>query len=98
MKTRMLLALLLIGSPLSAVSAKFQNAVKARIENGYAVVLFADGTKGVFPLAQMKEEDRGWLGTLSTESPLARGKSEFKAMKTRMLLALLLIGSPLRSR
>jgi hypothetical protein len=77
----MLLALLLIGSPLSAVSAKFQNAVKARIENGYAVVLFADGTKGVFPLAQMKEEDRGWLGTLSTESPLARGKSEFKVVK-----------------
>jgi hypothetical protein len=81
MKTRMLLALILVGSPLFAVSARFENAVKARIESGYATVLFGDGTKGVFPLAQMSEEDRAWLGTLSAENPLPRGKSEFKVVK-----------------
>jgi len=81
MKTRVLLALCFIGSPLFAVTAKFQNAVKARIEGGYAVVLFADGTKGVFPLGSIKEEDRAWLESLSAESPLARSKSEVVVVK-----------------
>jgi len=81
LKTRMLLALFLVGSPLLAINARFQNAVKARIENGYAIVLFADGTKGVFPLGSLKEEDRTWLESLSAENPLARGKSEVVVVK-----------------
>jgi hypothetical protein len=84
MKTRLLLSLLAIAGPLFAVSARFQDAVKARLENGYAVVLFADGTKTMVPLSSLKEEDRTWLTNLSSENPLARGKSQVTVVKEQI--------------
>jgi len=43
--------LLLCAVPASAVSARFEPAVKARIDGGNVVVLFADGTRSIVPLA-----------------------------------------------
>jgi hypothetical protein len=70
-----------LSAPLFAVSAKFQDAVKVRIENGYAIVLSANGSKTMVPLASLKEDDRAWLTKLSVDSPLARGKSEVTIVK-----------------
>src|ERR1700685_3680087 len=79
----MLLSGLLIAvSPnLLAVSPKYQDAAKARIENGYAVVLFENGSKTMVPLKDLDEEDRAWLVKLSAESPLAHGNSAVRVVK-----------------
>ena len=53
MKAWILFPLLLIASGMPAASARFQDAVKARIENGYAVVQFANGTRSVITLASL---------------------------------------------
>ena len=68
--------LLLCAVPASAVSARFEPAVKARIDGGNVVVLFADGTRSIVPLASLGAGDRAWLPELSVHSPLAKGKSE----------------------
>jgi hypothetical protein len=81
MKARILFSLLLAAGGLHAASAGFQDAVKARIENGYAVVQFANGTRSVVALASLSAEDRALLAALSAESPLAHGKSEVKIVK-----------------
>jgi hypothetical protein len=81
MKIRMLLALAFLGSPLFAVSAKFQDAVKARIDGSYAVVLFSNGTKSMVPISSLSAGDRAWLNQLSIDNPLARGKSEVRIVK-----------------
>jgi hypothetical protein len=73
--------LMLVSGTALAVSPKYADAIKARIENGYAVVLLANGSKTMVPLASLKDEDRDWLTKLSVESPLARGKSEVKVVK-----------------
>jgi len=73
--------LLLCATQAMAVSAQYEAAVKARIENGYAVVLFADGTKGLVPLASLQPVDRDWLTELSRRSPLTPGKSQVVVVK-----------------
>jgi len=75
-KVSVLSALLLIGGPLLAVSPKFQDAIKARIENGYAIVLLSNGSKAIAPLADLKADDRAFLTQLSIDSPLAHGNSK----------------------
>jgi hypothetical protein len=70
-----LAALVFLAEPLLAVSPKFQDAVKARIENGFVIVLLANGTKTMLPLDSLKEDDRAWLTKLSIDSPLPHGKS-----------------------
>jgi len=55
---------------------QLKDAVKARIEKGYATVLFADGHKTVVPMQSLSETEVERLTTLSTEHPLAHGKSE----------------------
>lgn len=71
----------LLGVDGLAASARFKDAVKARLENGYAVVVFANGSKTVAPLASLSEDDRAWLTSLSSEKPLVRGKSEILVVK-----------------
>lgn len=56
--------------------ARFDGAVKARIDGDHAVVLFANGTRSIVPLASLAPADRAWLTDLSTRCPLARGKSQ----------------------
>ena len=63
------------------MSPKYQDAVKARIENGYAIVLLANGSKTMVPLADLREDDRTWLVKLSTDSPLARGNAQVTIAK-----------------
>jgi len=70
-----------LAAPLLAVSPKYQGATKARIDNGYAVVLLADGSKTMVPLDSLKNDDREWLKSLSARSPLARGTSEVRVVK-----------------
>ena len=72
---------LLLAGRVGAESARFSNAVKARIEKGYAVVQFADGTKTMVPMASLPDEDRTFLTALSSQSPLAHGKSEVVVAK-----------------
>jgi hypothetical protein len=81
LKVSFSLALFLIAGPLLAVSPKFQDAVKARIENGYAVVLLSNGSKTMAPLADMKPEDKAFLTQLSIDSPLAHGSSKIVIAK-----------------
>jgi hypothetical protein len=64
-----------VAVPLLAVSPKYQDALKARIENGYAIVQLADGSRTMVPLSSLSPEDRDWLTNLSAHSPLAHGKS-----------------------
>lgn len=81
LKATGLAALMFLTGTLLAVSPKYQDAVKARIENGYAIVLLANGSKTMVPLDSLKEDDRAWLTKLSLESPLAQGKSEVRIVK-----------------
>lgn len=76
-----LLALVLLSCPLLAVSPKYQDALKARIENNYAIVVLANGSKTMVPLASLKEEDRAFLVQLSIDSPLAHGNSQVVIVK-----------------
>jgi hypothetical protein len=80
-KLRALLALAFLGCPLFAVSAKFQDAIKVRIDGSYAVVLFSNLSKSMVPLTSLSAEDRAWLNQLSIDSPLAHGKSEVRIVK-----------------
>src|SRR5580692_1068093 len=75
-KTSVLSALFLIAGPLLAVSPKYQDAIKARIENGYAIVLLSNGSKTIAPLAELKADDKAFLTQLSIDSPLAHGNSK----------------------
>ena len=80
----MLAAAMLLAGPLLAVSPRYQGALKARIDGGYAIVMLADGSRTMVPLDSLKEEDREWLTKLSEESPLARGRSEVKVVKEQV--------------
>jgi hypothetical protein len=79
-----LAALMLISGTLLAVTPKYQDATQARIENGYAIVLLANGSKTMVPLAVLKEDDRAWLTKLSADNPLARGKSQVTIVKEQV--------------
>jgi hypothetical protein len=74
-KVLVLSGLLLIAGPLLAVSPKYQDAIKARIENGYAIVLLSNGSKTIAPLSDLKADDKAFLTQLSIDSPLAHGNS-----------------------
>jgi hypothetical protein len=76
-----LASLLLFSGSLLAVTPKYQDAVRARIENGYAIVLLANGSKTMVPLSSLKADDREWLTKLSVDSPLARGNSQVQIVK-----------------
>ena len=76
-----LAALMLLSGSLLAVTPKYQDAIKARIENGFVIVVLANGSKTMLPLDSLKADDRAWLTKLSLESPLARGKSEVTFVK-----------------
>jgi hypothetical protein len=84
MGTLALLALGALAAPLLAVSAKYQDAQKARIENGYAVVELADGSKTMVPLSSLSAGDRAWLTSLSAQSPLAHGNSVVQVVTTQI--------------
>ncbi|MFA6287733.1 MAG: hypothetical protein WC661_10150 [Opitutaceae bacterium] len=74
--------LLLITVDAQAVSSRLDGVVKARMDKSYAVVVFADGTRAMLPLASLTEEDRAWLANLSAESPVAHGNSVVTVVKT----------------
>jgi len=73
--------LLLDAGHAMAVSARYQGAVKARINGDYAVVVFADGSKSLVPLKSLGPDDLAWLTDLSSRSPMAKGNSKFTVVK-----------------
>jgi hypothetical protein len=93
--------LLLLSSPLLALSPKFEGATSARIENGYVFVLLANGTKSIVQLSSLKPEDREWLTKLSVDSPLARGNSQViivkEVVKPKTTIAVSTIVGPLET-
>jgi len=93
--------LLLLSSPLFAVSPKFEGATSARIENGYVFVLLANGTKSIVQLSSLKPEDREWLTKLSIDSPLARGNSRViivkEVVKPKTTIAVSTVVGPLET-
>jgi hypothetical protein len=78
-------ALFLCASSAFAVSARFEHAVKARLDATRAVVLFADGSKSIVPLDALSDDDRAFLNALSTRSPLVGGKSQVVVVKEAAL-------------
>jgi hypothetical protein len=74
-------AALFFSCSLLAISPKYQDAVQARIENGYAIVRLANGSKTMVPLGTLKPDDLAWLTKLSLDSPLARGSSQVQIVK-----------------
>ena len=77
------LGLLALAAPLLAVSAKFDGALRARIDGSYAVVQLADGSKTMVPLGSLSAEDRDFLKSLSEQSPLAHGNSVVQVVKVK---------------
>lgn len=75
------LLLLAAAVPVFAVSPKYEGAQKARIENGYATVLLASGSKTLVPLASLNAEDLAFLKDLSVRSPLQRGNAVVTVVK-----------------
>jgi hypothetical protein len=59
----------------AAVSAGYESATQARLNGAYVLVVFADGSKSMVPVASLSREDHDWLVALSREKPLAAGKS-----------------------
>ena len=57
------------------ISPRFRGAAKARIDESYAVVILADGSKTMAPLASLTTADLAWLTQLSKDNLLAKGKS-----------------------
>lgn len=78
MRLRPLLFLLLAAASLvesrAAVSPQYQTATQARVSGGYIMVVFANGSKGMVPVASLKEEDREWLLVLGQKKPMAESK------------------------
>ena len=80
--------LLLCAVQAMAASARFEAAVKARIENDHAIVLFADGSRSVVPMSSLGSADRAWLTELSIRSPLAKGRSHLTVVDESTLAKL----------
>lgn len=57
------------------VSAAYQGARQARIDDTYAVVVLADGKKTLVPLDSLPLDDFAWLSQVAKEHPLLKGKS-----------------------
>ncbi|HEY8933284.1 MAG TPA: hypothetical protein VIM44_08235, partial [Rariglobus sp.] len=72
----LILSVSLLGDLGAAVSSEYQTARQARINGTYMMVVMADGTKAMVPLASLKIEDRDWLVDLSKRQPLAEAKSK----------------------
>jgi hypothetical protein len=81
MRAKLLAAMMLFSATAFAVSPKYQDALKARIESTYAVVLLSNGSRTIVPLNSLKPDDRDWLTKLSVDSPLPKGKSEVRIVK-----------------
>jgi len=64
-----------------AVSPKYEGALKARIENGYATVLLANDTRILVPVNSLNAEDLAFLKDLSVQHPLQRGNSVVTVVK-----------------
>jgi hypothetical protein len=78
----LLSAILLLGvGQAMAVSARYQEAVKARIQGDYAIVVFADGSKSLVPVSSLSPDDLAWLTALGSRSPLAHGNSKVTVVK-----------------
>jgi hypothetical protein len=54
---------------------KIDDLASARVEGGYVTVLFKNGRKGQFPVADLTDEEIEEMKTFAAANPLAKGKS-----------------------
>lgn len=54
---------------------KLDGLAAARIEGGYATLLYENGRKGLFPVVDLTAAEAEWLNTFVAAHPLAHGKS-----------------------
>lgn len=64
--------------------AKFKGLTAARVESGYAAVLYESGRKGMLPLASLTAEETGWVTAFAAAHPLAHGKSTMVTAKAEV--------------
>ena len=81
MRAKLLAVLILVSGAAFAVSPRYQDALKARIDGTYVVVLLANGSKTIVPITALSAEDRDRLTKLSIDGPLPKGKSEVRIVK-----------------
>lgn len=60
----------------AAVSPQYQSATHAKISGTYMMVVYANGSKSMVPLASLKPEDHEWLVNLSEKKPMTATKSQ----------------------
>ncbi len=65
----------------SALSATLPNAVSARIDPTYAVILYKNGKKALVPLTSLTPADRAWLEKFAVDHPLGHGNSKVTVVK-----------------
>jgi hypothetical protein len=63
----------------------FKGIAQARVEKGYAAVVFADGHKGMFPFSGLTDADREWLQQFAAEHPLGHSKSTVTVSRVEAL-------------
>jgi len=61
---------------------RFVGAAQARIDASYAVVLFENGTRSMYPLSELTGPDRTWLQAFAEEHPLHHGNSKVQIAAT----------------
>ena len=76
MKRLLVVALGLVVLGLAEAKPKFEDADKARIDNGYAKVLFKDGHKAVFPLKTLTDDEQALIQEIATRAPLPAGNAK----------------------
>ena len=82
-----LLSIGLFGEAGAAVSDQYLTATQARISGSYMIVVLADGTKNMVPVASLKIEDHEWLVALSQKKPMAEVKSKVVVVAARATTA-----------
>ncbi|MEM8868394.1 MAG: hypothetical protein AAGC73_09010 [Verrucomicrobiota bacterium] len=67
------------------VSSKYLDAVQARIDDKYAVVVKKDGSKLMVPISSLREDDLTWLKHVSRKQTVARGTSTVQIVDAEKL-------------
>lgn len=63
---------------------KTEELASARIEGGYVTVLFKNGRKGLFPVAELTDAELEEMKAFAAEHPLAKGKSSVVTAKVEL--------------
>ena len=100
----LILSLATVVDSLAEVSTEYRTATLARVNGTYIMVVHANGTKSMVPVASLKTEDHAWLIELSQKKPLPQSKSsvvvvaaEAPAPKTKSTIEKSAVEGPLET-